>query len=66
MRAMFENAKVYQVTGGLIAMRSINGAPNAQIPINDPIANFPLTAGGISQLTSIVHTYYGSLFFKLR
>lgn len=46
-------------------MRSVDGAPNAQVPINHPTANFPLTADGISQLTGIIHTRYGSLFFKL-
>jgi hypothetical protein len=66
MNARFENARVYQVTGGLVVMRSVDRTLNAQVPINHPIANFPLTAGGVSQMTSIIHTYYGSLFFKLR
>jgi hypothetical protein len=66
MNAKFENAKVYQVTGGLVAMRSVDRAPNAQVLINHPIANFPPTADGVSQLTGIIHTHYGSLFFKLR
>lgn len=47
-------------------MRGVDGAPNAQVPINHPIPNFPLTADGVSQLNGIIHTYYSSLFFKLR
>ena len=66
MNARFENAKVYQATEGLATMRSIDGAPNAQAPINHPIANFPLTADGVLQLTGIIHAHYSSLFFKLR
>jgi hypothetical protein len=52
-------------TGGPVTMRSVDGAPNAQVPINHSIANFPLTADGVSQLTGIIQTHYGSLFFKL-
>jgi len=66
MNAKFENAKVCQVTGGLIAMRSVDRRPNAQVPINNPIANFLLTAGGVSQLSSRIHPHYGSFIFKLR
>jgi hypothetical protein len=46
-----ENAKVNNATGALVVMRSIELGPNPQVPINQPIPNFPGTPDDVSQLT---------------
>jgi hypothetical protein len=45
------NAKVNRATGALIVMRSVELGLNPQVPINQPIPNFPLTPDQVSQMT---------------
>ncbi|KIX08819.1 uncharacterized protein Z518_03476 [Rhinocladiella mackenziei CBS 650.93] len=49
--ARIQNGKVLIATVALIVMHSIDSGPNAQVPIGDPIPNFPATPDQISRMT---------------
>ena len=46
-----KNAKVYFATEALVAMRSVESSPNPQVPVNQPIPNFPSTPDDVTQMT---------------
>jgi hypothetical protein len=50
MKAQMQNAKVNNATGALVVMRSVEPGPNPQVPINQPIPNFPASPDVISQM----------------
>lgn len=43
--------KVYQATGMLVVVRSVDRRPNAQVPLNQPVAQ---TADRVSQLIGTI------------
>ena len=47
---MFGNSKLSNATDPLIAMRSVDTGPNAQVAVKQPIPNFPIDADAVSQL----------------
>jgi hypothetical protein len=61
VNAKMENMKVYQAAGMLVTMRSVDRRPNAQVPLNQPIAQFPQTADGVSQLNGTIAPLSASL-----
>jgi len=46
-----ENSKVTNATGALVIMHSVDREPNPQVPIDQPILNFPPTPDAVSQKT---------------
>jgi hypothetical protein len=50
LNAKIQNSKVHQLTGTLVAMRSVDSSPNPQIAINQPIPNFPGAPNGVPQM----------------
>jgi hypothetical protein len=48
------NAKVNHATGALVNMRSVEPGANPQIPINQPIPNFPATPDALSDMPGIL------------
>ena len=48
--AKMRNLKVYNATGALAVMQSIERGPNPRVPIGQPIPNFPGTPDQISQM----------------
>jgi len=48
--AKIENAKVVRATGALVPMLSIDSGNNPQVPVGQPIPNFPGTPNDIYQL----------------
>ena len=51
LRAEMRNAKVHHATRALSAMRSVEPGPNARIPANQLIPNFPATPDDVPQMT---------------
>lgn len=49
-----ENAKVFRGTAALIVMHSVDSGPNHQVPIGQPIPNFPHIPDDIYQLSGIL------------
>jgi hypothetical protein len=54
LKAQMHNTKVNSATGALVVLRSIDRGPNRQVPINQPIPNFPATPDAVSQMTGIL------------
>jgi hypothetical protein len=50
MEAKIAHAKINNAHQALVIMRSIDRRPNAQVPVNQPIQNFPLTPDAVSQM----------------
>ena len=48
MEAKIAQAKINNAYQALVIMRSIDRHPNAQVPVNRPIQNFPLTPDAVS------------------
>jgi hypothetical protein len=61
VNAKFENSKIHLPTEPLVVMRSVDTTPNARVPLNTPIANFPQDADAVSQLNG---TLSSPIFFK--
>ena len=49
-----ENIRVNTATGALVVLRSTDLGVNAQVPINQPILNFPASPAEVSQMTGIL------------
>jgi hypothetical protein len=64
LKAQMLNMKVSNATGALVVMRSIDQGPNHQVPINQPIPNFPGTLDAVSQMTGIL-SVPRFLFFRI-
>jgi hypothetical protein len=58
LQAMFYNSKLHQVTDQLIVMRSVDRDANAQVLINQPIANFPRDSDAVFQLTGTLSSFF--------
>ena len=40
--------------GALVVMRSVDPGLNPQVPVNQPVLNFPATPDALSQMTGIL------------
>jgi len=50
--AKMQNSRVFNATGALVVMQSVERGPNPQVPIGQAIPNFPGTPDQISQISA--------------
>ena len=65
LHAKIQNAKVFQNTGTLVAMRSIDPSLNPRVPINQHIPNFPGHPSDVAQMNGTLPFLYLNIFLSL-